>query len=218
MIELNLLPKELRVQKKKDLPKIPLIPIAVGVLASVILLHLTVGLMWNIKRYTKARMDTVWAEIQDGKKRADALEAETKLAEKQLKVTNDIATITIEWTDILSGLNKAVVPQIWLTSLKPITIKTKNWNIKMGAEKFTDLELVGYALGKAEAPTVVGKFIESLKWNDEFYKYFSEIKLEGIRHQKMNDEEVMEFKLLCKFKARGKPVLAPKGIKSAKVN
>jgi len=200
MIELNLLPKELRVARKKiNMPEIPILPVASCVLALVMLLHVSALLATKFKLGTMRRVEIKWKEMQPAKTDAEKLSDEIDGLERRLKVTRDIATPPIDWAELLSGLNQAMIPNVWLSEFKPVLQSVKGSGKKQSGIT-SKLELSGYALGKEAATSIVGKFIDSLKQNEDFSKYFKEIELSGIRNQKFEGEEVMSFKLICVFK------------------
>ncbi len=67
------------------------------------------------------------------------------------------------------------------------------------------LTIMGNALGKSqEATSVVAKFINSLKTNKNFSRYFDEVELENMNSGSVAGEEVMIFKLECESKAKKK--------------
>ncbi len=51
-----------------------------------------------------------------------------------------------------------------------------------------------------EGTASIGKFIKSLKDNNSFFSDFSDIDLGSIKRDKVNDQEVMSFKITCFFK------------------
>jgi len=199
MIELNLLPKELRKKKEKILPEIPVFAITTGIVLFAVASSFVVS--YFVKRNTALSLsqDKHWKELQPQKKEAELLHSEIRSLEGRLQVTRDIANPDLDWARLLSELNQAMIPNVWLSGFKPLFRKegTDKKNKAARKEVMYGIELSGYALGKSEATSAVGKFIESIKWNIE---YFKDIELQGMRHQQFDGEEVMVFKLICKFK------------------
>jgi len=202
MIELNLLPKELRSEKKRNVPEIPVLPVTSALLILVMLLHVSMLVATKFRHGALGRAEAKWEVIKPKKLSAEKLSGEIDSLERRLKVTRDIATPPIVWAELLSGLNLAVIPNIWLEEFKPVAGKTKGKGGRKGLGTLSRLELTGHALGKETATSTVGKFINSLKKEQLFSKYFEDIELEKMRHQKFEGEEVMTFKLICAFKAQ----------------
>ena len=51
-----------------------------------------------------------------------------------------------------------------------------------------------------EGTALIGKFIKGLKDNSSFYSDFSYIELGAIKRDRIEDQEVMSFRLTCLFK------------------
>lgn len=201
MIELNLLPKELRKQKKIVLPEIPILPIAISAIAVVIAIHIVLYASVKGKRTQAARLDKKWEELAPQRKIADKFVEEIQDIESRIKAAKDVATPELSWTEILSGLNRAMVPDVWLSRFKTVFGKTKGKKQEEGTP--IALDMAGYALGKSEiATSTVARFINSLKEQEEFSRYFEEIELQDMRNETIDEEEVMAFNLICKFKAK----------------
>jgi hypothetical protein len=63
------------------------------------------------------------------------------------------------------------------------------------------LIISGYASRLGEEDTaLIGKFMKALKENPSFYSDFSDIELGTIKRDKIEDQEVMGFKITCLFK------------------
>jgi hypothetical protein len=120
--------------------------------------------------------------------------------ENRLAAVRKIAKPDLDWARLLSGLNQAMIPNIWLYKFEPVFPKDRTRSSDPGRVPL-GLELGGYALGTSgEATRNVGKFIKSLERYNDFFGYFDEIELENIRNQVIAGEEVMMFRLNCRFK------------------
>ncbi|MGD2279420.1 MAG: hypothetical protein PVH45_04940 [Candidatus Omnitrophota bacterium] len=201
MIELNLLPKELRKVKKKAtaLPAIPVMPVCIGVVAVLVVVHLTFLLLINNNRGLSVKLTENWNQMQPQKKKTDAFFTELNKLQKRVEAIREIAKPDLSWAKILSGLNQAIVANVWLSDFK---LTFKNGGRRDEEQKLpVSLDLTGYAVGRSEvALPTVGRFMESLKNNKDFSGYFEEIELEDIRNFNISGEEVMMFKLVCHFK------------------
>ncbi|MDP8298961.1 MAG: hypothetical protein P9L88_03575 [Candidatus Tantalella remota] len=220
MIELNLLPKELRKRKKKkerssggpaiELPKLPLIPIVVGLLGVLIVAHLLFSLLVMNKSGLAKTLKGKWQEMQPQKEKTDAIARETNELDKKITAVRRIAKPDLSWTRVLSGLNQAIIPNVWLSEFA-LEFNGRAYSIKRGDEPPTSLVLKGYAVGKSGvATTTVAKFITSLKKNKDFSAYFDEVELENMRGQVIDGQEVMMFRLSCKFRGPTKAVVTGK--------
>jgi hypothetical protein len=204
MIELNLLPKELRKKKKKTattaIPEIPVLPVVIGVVVVLIIVHLLLLFRIGSNRKLSVKLKDKWEQMAPQKESADAFFYEFNNLQKRVEAVRKIAKPDLSWTRLLNGLNQAMIPNVWLSEFK-LTFGEKGGKLKGSKDQPASLNLTGYAVGKSEvAMPTVGKFMESLKRNKDFSDYFEEIELEDIRNFVISGEEVMMFRLDCHFK------------------
>ena len=205
MIELNLLPKELRRKKKKQvagdftMPKLPGVLIAVSVLSVLLMLHVTLIFFIANKSSLSATLKNQFDNALTQRKRAEKVNTQVETLQKKLSFVRKIVKPDISWTNLMCGLNEAVISNIWISELN-VKFSHKEKNSK---EKPETLDLVGYSLGGSERETSsIAKFIVSLKRTPDFYGYFDEIELDSMKNREYSGEEVMQFKLECLFKER----------------
>ncbi len=208
MIELNLLPKELRRKRKKrkaaELPKIPIFPITVGVLAALFVTYLVLMFLARSNRKLSVTLTTKWEQMQPQREKTDNIAKEINALDKRVEAMRKISKPELEWARLLGGLNQAVIANVWLSEFQMRTTRTGEG--RGGQDIPVSLDLTGYALGKSEiAMSTVGRFMESLKRSRDFSDYFEEIELQNIRNAMISGDEVMMFKLICRFKAAEQP-------------
>ncbi|MFQ5952369.1 MAG: PilN domain-containing protein [Candidatus Omnitrophota bacterium] len=203
MIELNLLPKELRRKKKKKptaMPEIPVIPICIGVVCLLLVTHLTLIFLTKNNRDLSVTLKNNWDQMKPQKEKTDKFFTEMHDLQRRVEAVRLIAKPELSWAKLLNGLNQAMIPNIWLSDLKLTFEKGER------REKPVSLDLTGYALGRSDvALPTVGRFMESLKKNKNFSPYFEEIELEDMRNYVISGEEVMMFRLDCRFKRKEQP-------------
>jgi hypothetical protein len=215
MIELNLLPKELRKKKKKAvaMPTIPVIPICIGVVSLLIVTHLLLIFLIKNNRDLSKKLTNNWSQMKPQKEKTDAFFNELNSLQKRVEAIRKIAKPGLSWARLLSGLNQAMIPNVWLSEFK-LRFQTQGRRLAKEKGMPVSLDLMGYAVGRSEtALPTVGRFMESLKKIKDFSDYFDEIELEDIRNYVISGEEVMMFKLVCKFKTE-EPAAKPKKTKT----
>jgi hypothetical protein len=159
-----------------------------------------------------ARVNVKYNSILPQKNEADKLKAEVDLITKKTAAIDDLMVNRFSWANKLSALNDAVVSGVWLSELfyeekaidRPIAPDPKTGKVRSGTEKVVSryLVLAGYALNTGgEGTALVGRFIKSLKDSSSFYSSFSNIELGAIRRDRMDNQEVMNFRIVCLFKA-----------------
>ena len=80
MIELNLLPDELKIKKKKtlELANLPIIPTFLGILCVLIVTHLLLIFCISINKMTLAKSKKEWENFFPKRKEIDTLKEEVK--------------------------------------------------------------------------------------------------------------------------------------------
>ena len=230
MIEINLLPQEMRKKEPRfkpiefgeiDMKNLPVKNIGIAAIALLLSLHI---ILFVVGSYSKARsteMTKKYNAILPERNRSQALKSQIDLVNRKVTAIDELMVKRFGWAEKLASLSDSVTPGIWLSDLtydekvgestkKVITKQAapggKNQTLKQSTEKVNLRYLVisGYASSMGEQGTAsIGKFIKSLKDNPGFYSDFSSIELGSIKSEKMQDQEVMSFKLTCMFKQTG---------------
>lgn len=215
MLEINLLPEELRQLRKEikfDFGNLPILRIGLAVIGGLFLVQICLGIVVKIasSRLTKAR--AVYQELMPDKQRLDLVKAERFLVLSQIEKLGEFTQGGVQWTRKLSRLARLINPGIWLTRLEvkeellqktkeaidPVTKRMVRQTIKVPRRR---LEIHGRVISLAgEETAMVGKFIKNLKSDEEFFQHFSDIELETIQRSRIKDVEVMDFKFACYFK------------------
>ena len=215
MIELNLLPKELRRKEKRQLPCIKVVPIAAGIVGALIALHVVLVIFSFGSSLSFKRSTARWEELRPQKEQTERTAAEVADIEKKMNAVRKIASPPLDWVRMLGGLNEAVIPNVWLFEFKPGASRGARQDKFSGVPKY--IEISGYALGKSEVATShVAKFINSLKKTADFSDYFDEIELEAVNSKVIAGEEAMVFKLTCTVKSFGAQAETKKDVKPGK--
>ncbi|MEA3489206.1 MAG: PilN domain-containing protein [Candidatus Omnitrophota bacterium] len=200
MIELNLLPRELRKKKKRQMPDIKPVPILVGVAGVLVLVHILLALLVINNGILLKTLKKKWERMKPQKEMTDRIARETSELEKRVTAVRALAKPDLSWTTLLSGLNQAMIPNVWLSDLR-LSFGGRAYSIRKEGQVPTQLNLTGYALGKSEeATSAVARFINSLKRNKIFFDYFKDVELQNMRSSTVAGEEVMNFNLKCDFK------------------
>lgn len=228
MIEINLLPQEMRKKEPRfkpiefgefDIKSLPLVNIAIT--AGVILISVHI-LLFVVGAYSKAKSSELAKKYNEAfpqMKEAMVLKDQIDLINKKVSAIDDLMVKRFSWAKKLNDLSDSVTSGIWLSNIeydekmsertvqqapKPANNKKgKEYNSKQSTEKVLSRYLIisGYASSMGEQGTaLIGKFIQSLKNNAGFYSDFNEIELGSIKSERMQDQEVMSFKLTCMFK------------------
>ncbi|MFH1791526.1 MAG: hypothetical protein ABH885_06055 [Candidatus Omnitrophota bacterium] len=195
MIELNLLPEEQRVKRSRlDLPEIPIIPIAVGIAAVLVVLQLFIWLSVRAKSAQVSRLKEKSEGLASQKAGLDKIKEELSYFEGRSGAIRDLYGKRLPWSEIMSGISNSIMPNIWLYELSCGTKDSRQ-----------SLFMEGYAAGSADDATVsVRDFIHNLEMNKTFSLYFMDAELEDITSSMFENREVMQFRLVCPFRIKEK--------------
>jgi len=218
MIELNLIPKDLQTVREMSkakfdikLPKVAPIPLIIGFIGIIILSQVILGLLAVIQQKKLSAIKSKVNDIMPQYKIAEALKKEVDLLNGKIAVIDSLTSGSLVWASKLYDLNNAIIDGIWLNSLL-LNIERAN-----GSQAFTNvnnvvlpgrpdgketLVLKGAAVssGTDAATAIVGRFIDSLKKNEDFFRDFEDIKLSSVQRETLGDTEVMNFTIVCYFK------------------
>ena len=223
MIEINLLPEELKAKESRfkkidmsgiSLQNIPVVNIAMGVAAALVAIHVILFVIGIYGRTTYGTLSKKYNEILPQKKEADTLKAQVEVINKKVRAIDELMVKRFGWANELNALSDSMTPGVWLTNLlyeeKEVDRASqagagnkKREAITPRVEKITlrYLMISGYASSMGEeGASLIGKFIKSLKDNPVLSSHFSEIELGSIKSDKVQDQEVMSFRITCLFK------------------
>jgi Tfp pilus assembly protein PilN len=194
MIEVNLLPQDLRKEKKRfnvNMPELPspnlnkVIMVAVAILV-VIHIILTVNLV--IKKVRLARLSKLWEEeLGPVKKDLDKLKKDMNLMENKVRTIEQLTTgAKIIWSEKLNMISNVIPNGVWLTRI-------------FCSENSLDIE--GSAVSKkGEEMLLVGKFANNLKKEKRFYSGFRDLEVSSIKRRKIGPVEIVDFLIIVSLK------------------
>jgi hypothetical protein len=227
MIEINLLPEEMRKRKRAepkidmsaiDLGKLPLKKIVVFALliaAAAQVLLVAFGLLCGLiaGSYKKS-----YDRIAPQRREAEKLSAGIKKMSKKVSAIDELMVKRFSWAAKLNELSDSITPGIWLTQLdyeeklterpkagQQLSARKSESQAQGATEKVMARSLLisgaSQSMGE-EGTALIGRFIKSLKSNASFYSDFSDIELGSIKREHLAGQEVMTFKITCIFKGK----------------
>jgi len=192
MIEINLLPEELR--KKKSEPsfnlnmeaekfKFWILGGAVGILILIAIL------LFAGSYIRKAQIDGLLAREKNFSTKfsqVDSINKEITVLKIKMSVLDQLTKRKFLWTEKLNQLSDLILPGIWFTHV------------------YTDSEnrliIEGSVVSKSEeAMASVGKFMKNLKDDQQFFKDFKNIKLESVQRKNKEERDMVDFKIALYF-------------------
>ena len=222
MIEINLLPEELKKKKKAfQVPTVTLkfMPLAIGMVVLLIAVHALLAVTINIKNTAHDKMAGEWEMITPQKRAVELTRRENVRMRKKAKAIESLIDERVLWFMKLNQLSDLIIPGVWFTKLsidkKAIIIEPKDKakpQMAYGVKKLiTERIELPYLNIEGEVSSVygdelaiVGKFIEQLKSNPEFFQHFSNIELDSTELHSIEEAEVMKFSIDCYFEGNAK--------------
>jgi len=218
MIELNLIPKNLRIANKKNeaklgikLSKVAPIPLIVGLISVIILSQVILGMISVMQQKKLAAIKCKLNDIMPQQEIAATLKKEVDKLSGKVAVIDSLTSGSLVWAQKLYDLNNSIVDGVWLSALSLSVEKSKTPQVFAGFNKGispqvpADKEMFvinGSAVSSDsdEATAIVGRFIDSLKTNADFFKDFDDIKLSSVQRETLGNTEIMNFTIICYFK------------------
>ncbi len=194
MIEINLLPEELKPKvkgKKTALSAlgpsalIYLLPAGLGVL---VFSHLCLAGLAIIKSSQYGILNNRWRSLEPQRKALEEFNREFLVFSEDAKALQRISLQKVNWAQKLNNLSAALPSGIWFTQL---SVTAKELNLRGSA----------ISLQKAEM-NLINKFIDNLKSDTAFFKDFSALNLSSVQKKSLGGYDIAEFALVGQLKSK----------------
>src|SRR3989338_121464 len=190
MIEINLLPPELRVKKKEPmkLPSLPIIPVAAGVVCLLIAIQVLLWLFIQVKSVSRDSLKKKIASIAASNKDAMTVDSSLREISSRVEVIGKLLNSRFDAAKKLNDLSDSMVSGIWLRSI----------NVKVSKETLI-IEGSNIVIGDSGEGSI-SKFVNSLKENESFSSDFDDNELAKVERRKVQNTEIMDFVIICHLK------------------
>lgn len=192
MIEINLLPQELR---KKDpkfkvaVPKETLFLVGGLILAILLIVHIILISVLATKKIRYSSLNREWQKILPEKEKIDNLKQEQrKITEKIKSIDKLTRKGRISWAKKLNVISDVVPQGVWL---RRIDFSAENLIIEGSSVSL-----------KGEEVILVNRFTTALKNNADFYSNFENLEISTIMRRQIKNMEVADFILTTKLKEK----------------
>lgn len=200
MVQINLLPltakEERKVRPEMKLRLRPLIFLLTGLLLSILLVWIMLEIRLSSQGREILRFDEQLKDLGVTLQKSDNLRQDRERLMRNLEFFGRNIKREILWAENLNRLSDLVPAGIWL---KNIVLDTKEED---SLHKYVRLDINGSAVSiqGEEMIDLIGRFMAALNKDELFSKQFSEINLLSSKRSKIGNIEIMDFKLLCKFR------------------
>ncbi len=207
MLELNLLPKNMRGLKARKLKFASrmkyvklgsvLIVISFGVVFFILMLFA------QTHRSKVSRLEGEQANLAPRMTELESLEDEVEEIKKKLSVLETIVEQHVQFSEILEGLSRSTLENVWFTSFEARRGRSSS-DFQRSRGRTDDsgsLTLRGYVLGESEdATSQVAQLVTSLTNESLFSQFFKDIELENVQSDEIEGKHTMNFVIKCDFR------------------
>lgn len=186
MIEINLLPEELKAKTKKMGIEpnyfLYLIPLVFGVLICV---HIYLVALSITRNYQFRLLNNKWQGLEPQRKIWENFKKEHEILSADAKAIQQLTSIRINWAEKLNGLSLNLPSGVWFSEL---SLDRK------------DLVLKALVLSlQKEELNLINKFLDNLKNDNVFFKDFINLELTSVQRKTIGGYEVVDFILAGKL-------------------
>ena len=189
MIEINLLPAELRLKAEraprfaKTKQILYVIPLFIGI---VVIAHLYLAVMFIIGSYQLAALNTKWNKFEPQIKMLEDFKKEYGLLSTDAKGMQQLGSQRVIWSEKLNRLSLDLPYGIWFDSLS------------LDQKKLV-IEGTAISLQKEEM-NLINKFMDNLRNDAAFFKGLSNLELGPVQRKAISSYDVLDFVLICTLK------------------
>jgi Tfp pilus assembly protein PilN len=190
MIRINLLPPELRIQKKEERMKLALpgleiryvlyaIPAVIGIF---LFLHIILAVIGLVQAMQYRSLSHSWKKLEPQRKTVDVLRKQRDAFLADANVTQRLLARRVPWADKLNKLCLLLPSGIWFEELN--------------FSQEGNFALYGSVISlKKDEMALINKFIENLKNDPMFVKDFSGLILDSVKRRTVGGYDVVDFSL-----------------------
>ena len=205
LIEIDLLPPEMKPKKKFLMPEIGLLPVFLWAVSSLIAIHL---ILISATAYQKGQLNKLnrrWAELTSSNAKLDELKKEIKEVQARVETIEGLLRRRFIWARKLNQLSDVLSKGVWLDQdhldIKKQQVPSNQKGVPPKKMLSYSLVLHGTAVSREEEETaVIGRFMKALKEDKEFFSDFIDIELGSIQADEIANKDVMHFTITCYFK------------------
>jgi Tfp pilus assembly protein PilN len=181
MIEINLLPEEVRAKNKMaeqtGIP--PFLLVIPLVLALLLVAHLVLGVIQGIKSSQLGILNSTWNSLSVKKKEVDEFKSQRQFQAKDIGAVQALLNKRTNWAQKMNRMSQVLPGGIWFTEL---SISQTSFTLRGSV----------LSLQKDEF-AAINVFLEALKNDKAFYDGFTSLELGPLKRKRIGEYEVFDF-------------------------
>lgn len=189
MIEINLLPEELKPKTQPPSENLNLVRVVYFIpliIAVFIIVHLFLGGVFILKNVQLAAVNSKWHRLEPKRKALEEFKKEYENPSGEAALMKQLGVNNISWAEKLNKLSLDLPAGIWFSEL---TLTKKSLVLKCSV----------VSLAKEEM-TSINKFIDNLEADAGFFKDFSSIELGSIERRSIAGYDIVDFIITLNLK------------------
>jgi len=191
MIEINLLPGELKVQKKQNPPAAApdlrrFLYIIPAIIALIIILHIYLAVLTIGRNNLLQALSKKWEAAAPQRKELEDFNKKYAEMSEDIEAIRGLGEKRIEWAQKLDRLSADLPAGIWFRALvlKPGQFSLEGSVISLQKEEMNRVK----------------EFIENLKQDGYFFKEFDNLELSSVERRALGSYDIIDFVLSAKVK------------------
>ena len=193
MIEINLLPEELRANLKKQNKSLNfsasklllVIPLLLGIL---IFAHIYLTIVSIAKYNHYNTMNKAWKKLEPQRKILEGLGNDNALLSETAKNIKKLADIRLIWAEKLNKLSAGLPSGIWFNE---ISLSNKELVVKASAVSLQN-----------DAMSLIARLIDNLKKDAGFFNGFNSLELGPVQHRNIGSYDIADFTISGALKTK----------------
>ncbi len=188
MIEINLLPEELKAKRKKIAGMESFLLIIRLVIAILLVLHLVLFVLHIQKAMRVGILEEKWKKLQPQKKVIEDLKKQATGVSEVSDVAQQLTNQRINWSEKLNKLSLDLPAGVWFTQLQ---LNPKELTLRAAVVSLQKEEMA-----------LINKFIDNLKKDQGFFADCANLELGPVQSRTVGGYNVCDFSLTAPLKAR----------------
>lgn len=191
MIEINLLPQELKLKTKKEpggLEKMQIlyfIPLSFAIL---IIMHICLAGPLVIKQFQLNLLNNRWQKFAHQRKAVDDFRKEFTLSTDEDRIMQQLTNQRINWSEKLNKLSLHLPNGIWFYE---IAINPRSLTLKATVVSLQKQEM-----------SLISRFMGNLKSDANFFKDFNNLELSSVQRRVIGTYDILDFILTGNLKTK----------------
>ncbi|MFA5099509.1 MAG: hypothetical protein WC547_01310 [Candidatus Omnitrophota bacterium] len=183
MIEINLLPEDLKIKKQSNQPSpldnlVYLIPL---ILFVVVVAHLYLGLVFISRSQILAGLERKWKTLEPQRQEVQGMKSEINAGSSDARIVQGYLSSRVLIAPKLNKLSLGLQPGIWFNS---VTFGRSSLVVKASVVSL-----------KMDEMAVINTFWENLKNDKDFRADFSSVELGAVQRRLVGSYDVVDFVL-----------------------